>query len=244
MGSGGSGKKRKAANKPTRDDESTGNAERLKPLPTVSVKSRSILPPEELGHERSVMKLQRNAVHEDLIHVIEGFLTPEECVAWIQYGERKGFELAYHKASYGLAHRDNGRIECYSEQVAEVIFERLRSLLPEKFEGLSPAGCHTKIRLYRYDMHQKFGKHIDESYLAPNGDKSVFTLLMYLNDEGLLGGETVFYKGSVGTKVAYSFRPKMGAALLHGHGDRCMTHEGKAVRQGQKYLLRTDVMYK
>ena len=37
--------------------------------------------------------------------------------------------------------------------------------------------------------------------------------------------------------------PKRGAALVHAHGARCLTHEGAEVRRGAKYLLRTDVAY-
>lgn len=56
----------------------------------------------------------------------------------------------------------------------------------------------------------------------------------------LAGGETVFYDGRTPVLV---YVPRQGAALLHGHGVRCLTHEGAVVAQGVKYLLRSDVMY-
>ncbi|CAM9817759.1 unnamed protein product [Chrysoparadoxa australica] len=70
--------------------------------------------------------------------------------------------------------------------------------------------------------------------------------LIYALDEGdeLAGGETIFYRGSYGGKVAVSFTPKKGAVLLHGHGERCLTHEGAMVTAGVKYLLRTDICYR
>ena len=68
------------------------------------------------------------------------------------------------------------------------------------------------------------------------------TVLLYLNDEGLTGGETVFYADD--NTEAFRFAPRAGAALLHAHGMRCLTHEGAEVTSGFKYLLRSDVAYK
>lgn len=78
--------------------------------------------------------------------------------------------------------------------------------------------CNSNIRIYRYAVGQRFGKHIDESVEDENGHLSQWTVLVYLNggqgaggspgkagsSEGgggaveeeapLRGGETVFYK--------------------------------------------------
>jgi hypothetical protein len=83
-----------------------------------------------------------------------------------------------------------------------------------------------------------------------------YTLLIYLNGSGdskgsdtrsgdtgpaLAGGETVFYdeRGSVLKSVA----PASGMALLHLHGDDCYEHEGAVVKCGDKYVLRSDVVF-
>lgn len=67
------------------------------------------------------------------------------------------------------------------------------------------------MRIYRYGVRQRFGKHIDESVEDENGSLSQWTVLIYLNGEAagslageggsggeagelLRGGETVFYK--------------------------------------------------
>ena len=70
----------------------------------------------------------------------------------------------------------------------------------------------------------------------------IVAVLIYLNDEGLEGGETIFYSDR-GSQEACRFFPREGATLVHAHGARCLTHEGAAVRRGTKYLLRTDVAY-
>jgi len=44
-------------------------------------------------------------------------------------------------------------------------------------------------------------------------------------------------------KVIASVAPSTGMALLHKHGDDCLLHEGKVVKAGIKYLLRSDVIF-
>ena len=93
---------------------------------------------------------------------------------------------------------------------------------------------------------------MDQSVRDPgSGAISEYTLLIYLNsageseglEQGLTGGETIFYKGNYGDRVAVSVSPRAGMCIVHGHGERCLLHEGAPVQSGEKYLLRTDVLY-
>jgi 2OG-Fe(II) oxygenase superfamily len=162
--------------------------------------------------------------------------------------------------------RDNGRLQLESVELASAIWQRVQPFVPQTLPNGSKAfGCSSNIRLYKYCVGQRFGKHIDQSNTDPKtGATSEYTLLLYLNsssssssgggvrkaagsdsddDDILIGGDTVFYKGCYGNKVAARVAPQQGMCLVHGHGDRCLTHEGEAVAVGVKYLLRTDVMY-
>ena len=57
-------------------------------------------------------------------------------------------------------------------------------------------------------------------------------------------GETLFYEDHAPhAPELLRWRPLEGAALVHAHGDRCLTHEGAEVKRGVKYLLRTDLAY-
>ena len=60
----------------------------------------------------------------------------------------------------------------------------------------------------------------------------------------LAGGETAFYMGAYGGRVVAEVVPVTGRLLLHGHGAQCLTHEGRVVTAGVKYVLRTDVVYR
>lgn len=192
---------------------------------------------------------------------------------WIDYAERLGFEQVLQKPTKEYAHRNNGRLQFDDYSIAERIFSRIRAMLPPTVDGMSPQGCSSNIRLYRYCKGQCFGRHVDESHSSAQGE-SKFTLLVYLNgapytktnsnnestsreekdlEAGqvcdasgqllLQGGETNFYANMYGQRPVVSVRPIAGRLLLHGHGHRCLTHEGAEVLVGVKYLLRTDVIY-
>ncbi len=106
----------------------------------------------------------------------------------------------------------------------------------------------------RYEKGDQFGQHVDVSTKGGEGEETEFTLLIYLNgsetqadlddlgQEALQGGETIFWKTK--SKQLVSVAPKRGMALLHAHGRRCLMHEGAEVLKGQKYMLRSDVMYR
>lgn len=63
---------------------------------------------------------------------IESLLSASECAAWINYGERQGFERSFHKQTSEMAHRDNGRITLHSPQVAAALFARVGSFVPSE----------------------------------------------------------------------------------------------------------------
>jgi hypothetical protein len=62
--------------------------------------------------------------------------------------------------------------------------------------------------------------------------------MVYLNDD-FVGGETKFYLDDGTPRL--DVKPERGMALVFVHRQ---LHEGAAVVQGRKYVLRTDVMYR
>eukprot|EP00802_Teleaulax_amphioxeia_P014931 Tamp_15011.p2 GENE.Tamp_15011~~Tamp_15011.p2 ORF type:complete len:236 (+),score=15.88 Tamp_15011:729-1436(+) len=146
-----------------------------------------------------------------------------------QWGEAIGFALEKHAQTSFVAHRDNGRIAIDSPEVAAAIWERIRPMTPPHVFGRPATGCNSNIRLYKYQPGQRFGKHIDQSnYLGSELGATEFTVLIYLSEA--TGGETVFYKDHDGDHEALRYAPRTGSALLHAHGQRCLTHEGSEVR--------------
>lgn len=78
---------------------------------------------------------------------------------------------------------------------------------------------------------------------SPVPARTTWTLLIYLST--CAGGETVFYPEPTRSNrkpEPVSVAPEMGMALLHRHGDQCLLHEGKEVLQGEKWVLRSDLV--
>lgn len=81
---------------------------------------------------------------------------------------------------------------------------------------------------------------------------------MYLTgeDSGVKGGGTVFHFGDPNPKKTSKTKkpikapvrvaPRSGRLMVHWHGDAgggCMLHEGERVAQGEKWVLRSDVLF-
>ena len=81
------------------------------------------------------------------------------------------------------------------------------------------------------------------------GLRSEFTLLIYLTgiEDGVVGGETAFYPHGLPSPKSKNkgivVPLQRGAAVIHRHGADCMVHEGLVVEKGEKWVLRSDVMF-
>ena len=169
------------------------------------------------------------------IFISRGALTEGECAQLIARAEAIGFESAPISASSGFERRpdtrNNARVICDDQELAAMLWSRLRETIPNEIEGWRATGLNERFRFYRYDPGQRFAIHSDERYQRPSGDQSRLTLMVYLSDE-CSGGATIFDV----TRV----RPQVSLALFFVHE---LLHEGEQVRRGRKYVLRFDVMY-
>ena len=178
----------------------------------------------------------------------DNFFTSEECKKWILHAENINFEKVYHEATKEIAYRNHYRLNFDDEDIGNKVFKRISNILPETMKIIDnkrAETCSPNIRIYKYDSSEKnqsFGCHIDESNYV-NNYISKCTVLIYLNDIDK-GGRTLFYSGTVNKKnLLHEIEPKEGRLLIHGHGHRCMLHEGEAILEGIKYVLRTDILY-
>ncbi|KAK5992171.1 hypothetical protein PT974_05571 [Cladobotryum mycophilum] len=99
-----------------------------------------------------------------------------------------------------------------------------------------------RMRFLKYTPGMFFKPHCDGAYCTSIGGKTVethYTLHLYLNDEGLVGGATGFL--SFDRKRRYDVNPKAGSVLIFQHDH--LFHEGAPVQEGVKYTMRTDIMY-
>ena len=169
------------------------------------------------------------------VYGIRELLTPAECQALIEFTKAHGYGAAPITTARGFEMRpdirNNARVIVDDVERAEALWQRSRDEIPGFCKGRQVVGLNERFRFYRYDPGERFAPHRDGAFRRDNGETSLLTFLVYLN-EGFEGGETVVE----GLPVV----PKTGMALIFEHP---LIHEGAAVTRGRKYVLRTDVMY-
>ena len=173
--------------------------------------------------------------------LIENFLSPAGCDAFIALSEGRGYEVAMISTAMGQVIakdvRNNDRLMWDDHQLAADWWARAKDFFPPAFGHWQAIGLNERFRFYRYRLGQKFAQHRDGSFQRSKREMSWMTLMVYLNG-GFDGGRTRF--DFVGEPEPVSITPATGLALAFMH-DR--VHEGKEVKSGVKYVLRTDVMY-
>lgn len=173
---------------------------------------------------------------DDGIWTIENFMSTEECDSWIKYCEEKGFEKA--KIGVGrvqklnLSIRNNDRYIHDDAKLAKDLYARVKDFAPQELSISTISDLNNRFRFYKYLPGQRFKMHQDGSYIKNINEWSEFTFMVYLN-EGMSGGETTF--------INCSIKPTKGTALIFKHQ---LMHEGAEIKDGVKYVLRSDIMYK
>lgn len=175
------------------------------------------------------------------IYEDENFFPLESAKEVIQLAEKLGFTKATINTRDGKeidnTIRNNDKVEFYEEDLEDVLnaeFENNNEIV-NGFPGFEFTGVNQLFRVYRYGPGQEFRTHMDGTYENPDNDeKSKITVLIYLNED-FEGGETEFV---IPHRVV---TPTTGKLLLFTHKQ---LHKGNMVKDGLKYVLRTDLMYK
>lgn len=207
------------------------------------------------------------------LHLLRDVLSPDECDRIIGAAEGVGFApdapVRPGEDSPGavensvLAHNFYWVID---EEFGRNLWARVQPFVPERVGGRKVRGLNRRFRVYRYVPGAEYRAHIDGAW-PPSGilpddtyqydasppdakQSSLFTFLVYLNDE-FSAGETTFFLPSSreGTLNAYPVKPIQGSVAMFPHGETegSLLHEGTGVmREGKptaKYVIRTDVEY-
>lgn len=175
-----------------------------------------------------------DAICEAMIEAARPRLGPAKIYDAVGGGDTTASERRNSAAEFGIADMD---------LVLLAVRERLCGLV-----GASPVNADGSQVLH-YEVGERFANHFDffdPAYpghahnLALAGQR-VFTILLYLNDEGLEGGETDF------PVLDIRHRGARGDALIFrnldvdGEPDRRTLHAGLSPTKGEKWLLSTWV---
>lgn len=204
------------------------------------------------------------------VWLVDGLLSADECDALISTSEHHGFGPTDFVKSY----RGNLRLTAIDSGLAEAVWQRLSPLVPGTLRLKAPplltdeswwchypdadgtwdaAGLNECWRLAKYYPGDQFMCHCDGAFEKIIGSEmSMLTANIYLNS-AFDGGKTRFYfsddpylewRDDFG-KPDFEIVPRKGLCLLFRQPPgRTYWHDGEAVFSGQKYLLRSDVMYR
>jgi len=178
--------------------------------------------------------MQRQSI-QDGVFTVAGVLSSDECTELIALAEVHGFEIATintrHGAEVDADFRNNDRVILDDPALADQLWVRISSVVPPLLAGRQARGVNERFRFYRYVPGQKFAWHTDGYFERENGERSLLTFMVYLN-EGYEGGATEFVSARVIGQT--------GMAFFFAHQ---LSHQGAEVIEGIKYVLRSDVMY-
>ncbi len=179
----------------------------------------------------------KKVVLHDEVFLVESFLSEEECAQYLATYKAKEFEEAKVNVDgeqvmfKGI--RNNDRLMFFNQDLANEFWNRMEQFVPEKVGFYKSIGLNEMFRVYKYSKGQRFKMHIDGSFKRNLIEESKFSFLIYLNDD--------FERGETEFRKLFTVTPKKGMPLVFRHRLR---HEGKEIVSGEKYVLRTDIMYK
>ncbi|KAJ3196024.1 hypothetical protein HK101_010348 [Irineochytrium annulatum] len=200
--------------------------------------------------------------------ILRDLLSPNECVEIIRAAEAIGFrpdEPISETAGAGTSILAHAVFWMVDEEMGEAIAKRALPHLAPTVKGdddeegeRALEGLNFRFRIYRYVPGALYRPHIDGAWPRSSIGEYVYdaseghtwsksTFLIYLN-EGFANGETTFFIPSMteGVMDARRVTPRCGSALVFPHGAVAdvLLHEGSGVKQGCKYVIRTEVLYK
>ncbi|CAK7902429.1 hypothetical protein CAAN1_18S02784 [[Candida] anglica] len=219
-----------------------------------------------INFQKSFYKPQPETIVDDQIITIENFFSEEVCNDLIKAVEKSpaiNLETTPLIKSREYAARFNDRCSTTDFDATKSLWSYLQQVLlndvgyeDEDLDSIKETFknaifLNPQLRMYRYRKGHHFGKHYDESVVCPLEESSnppkgrtKWTLLIYLTGgDEFVGGGTIFHPDYRGVKPL-NIHPTKGMALLHKHGDDCLKHEAEIVHKGEKWVLRSDVVYK
>lgn len=186
---------------------------------------------------------------------IDEFFSSSECETYLKVAQNNGFTLA--SPDYPVSYRNNQRSVLHSSQIANVILNKLKTILHSNMDIHFPQSTPTcnidcvneKIRFCCYRTGEEFILHQDGVYYKSAQTQSGMSCLIYLSDDrDYSGGETIFFasgpetiaEGDDTPPIIARVRGKKGTLLLFDHS---LWHSGELIENGTKFVLRSDLLF-
>ena len=209
--------------------------------------------------------------------VLDGVLAPQECEQLVDAAEASGgfgwWDPSGDRSADKVAQRNADTLEFDGDEEAlcAALWERMRAHVPARVE-ITPkqsryerdlegcweaAGLNAHLLINRYASGGHFAPHADGSTIVDFNTRSLYTVLIYLNDVRQGGAtqllsdeqrEATTVDGDTGARLAsqasvvHAVAPVAGRTLVYWHE---VMHAGEPVGDGcVKYCIRSDVMYR
>ncbi|KAL0489787.1 prolyl 4-hydroxylase [Acrasis kona] len=200
-----------------------------------------------------------------ICYLLEDVLTNEECKYYIEQSELLGYETL--NKEYPKEYRDNDRVLVKSFDLAEQLYNKVFKSNVQFFDDLRrseikpfgfknegiwvPTNLNEVIKFAKYQPGAKFRPHMDNCVAKGPDDRSIFTVIIYLNND-FEGGGTKFHQRPKGelpfiddstqdSTSSSNIKPEAGSVLLFNHD---VLHEGLQVIKGTKYIMKCELMFK
>ena len=134
---------------------------------------------------------------------IENMISKDEISYLVSETEKLGYESV--EWEYDPKYRQCDRVVTMADDLSQILWHRLtRHLVLDDIHNIRPFGIATNgvwvpsginncLRFSKYSPGGHFKKHRDGGFVIDDDNRSVFTILIYLNDE-FSGGDTLILK--------------------------------------------------
>lgn len=217
------------------------------------------------------LNLKRTAGEVQVVENILSEQEAQDILDWVKKNEAKKVrvnEYGYPKHSEGLG---SLRLSFFDENFAKTIFERLKlsgaieevRVFEEKdktnwrpYSQYRAVGINPLCRLIQYDPKTALNVHYDDSFYQSDTTRSLVTVVLVIQTSKK-GGATRFIRDSQDNipfeqrnfsdwdrnanddEVYVKYKKARGALVF----DHRLLHDGEFVEDGDKIIIRTDIMY-
>ncbi|KAG2393822.1 hypothetical protein C9374_003586 [Naegleria lovaniensis] len=204
-------------------------------------------------------QLDRIVENHDRCFTISSILYPEECHELIESTEQIGYQDIDDE--YVKEYRNSQRVLVKSKKLANLIWKRIIPFFKvSDIEKVKPYGFNNNgrwlpvrlnecMRFSKYSDQTFFKPHMDAQFVADENEKSIFTVLIYLNNSSY--GPSLFKKVQLlknldTNDITVTFlkighvMPTKGTVAIFNHD---LWHSGEMVNNETKYILRTEIIF-
>jgi WD40 repeat protein len=181
--------------------------------------------------------------------VIPSLFSKSECEQLLNTDIKNSFQKAI--SNYPTYYRNNDRFVMDNDVLANQLFEKVKPYLPEIININSTIEAengvwhlkelNNRLRFCKYSANQYFHRHLDGVHYRNDTTQSKLTFMVYLNcATEFKGGRTLFFKTKETNEIWVAYIPKQGDLIVFDHN---VWHEGEILTQGEKFVLRSDILY-